>query len=291
MQFLGLHESDCGSRRRCGRTMSSSSLLSLCCCCGAARSTGHPITYLVVVVVDDVTTYVVSSSSTIANSGRALGTQTCERRRSAPGSSKASGSIACAAEHGACVSNDNRVMAVHAGVTWPTKESIVSFTMQRRRFSTKRTPKNIHPWSKVKQSSRWCLLAFSPKRLLPLLSPSISSTKESPDGFPSTNSLQLRRNRTATACKWRPKPRRPQMKSKPSQSFFVCLSSFDTNLSTTTKLSPPAVPPLLLKWLSTTAANNNLWITREKTTRKAQSKKNEQQKQQAYHSLALPQEE
>ncbi len=191
MQFLGLHESDCGPRRRCGRTMSSSSLLSLCCCCGAARSTGHPITYLVVVVVDDVTTYVVSSTTTIANSGRALGTQTCERRRSAPGSSKASGSIACAAKHGACVSNDNRVMAVHAGVTWPTKESIVSFTMQRRRFSTKRTPKNIHPWSKVKQSSRWCLLAFSPKRLLPLLSLSISSTKESPDGFPSTNSFSF----------------------------------------------------------------------------------------------------
>jgi hypothetical protein len=160
MQFLGLHESDRGSTRRCGRTMSSSSLLCLCWCCGAARSTGHPITYLVVVVVVDVTTYVVISSSSIANSGRTLGTQTCERRRTAPGSSKARGSIACAAKHGACVSNDNRVMAVHAGVTWPTKESIVSFTMQRRRFSTKRTPKNIHPWSKAKQSSRWCLLAL-----------------------------------------------------------------------------------------------------------------------------------
>jgi hypothetical protein len=59
-----------------------------------------------------------------------------------------------------------------------------------------------HPSLKQSKAKQQMMLAcFLSQKIAPCaFSLDLQQTKESPDGFPSTNSLQLPRNRTAAAC-------------------------------------------------------------------------------------------
>jgi hypothetical protein len=60
-----------------------------------------------------------------------------------------------------------------------------------------------HPSLKQSKAKQQMMLAyFLSQKIAPsAFSLDLQQTKESPDGFPPTNSLQLRCNRTAAACK------------------------------------------------------------------------------------------
>jgi len=90
--------------------------------------------------------------------------------------------------------------------------TLVSHAQQRKASSLSQcnaagSPQSAHrrtsiPEAKQSKAKQQMMLAcFLSQKIAPsAFSLDLQQTKESPDGFPSTNSLQLPRNRTAAAC-------------------------------------------------------------------------------------------